>query len=142
MRTAFNTMVKDKDFLADAEKEKRDIDYVNGEEMQALFERVEKTPKAMIDRLNESLKYKGPTIVAKVEAPKATEGAIAEIEENGAKITLKLSDGKTYKAALSGSRTDLQIAGKKGERKDLKVGQVCAVTAPAEGQEASAVVCK
>ncbi len=80
--------------------------------------------------------------MAKIEAPKAVEGAIAEIEENGAKITLKLSDGKTYKTSLSGSRTDLQIAGKKGERKDLKVGQACAVTAPAEGQEASAVECK
>jgi hypothetical protein len=70
------------------------------------------------------------------------EGAIAEIEDNGAKITIKLSDGKTFKTSLSGSRTNLEIAGKKGERKELKVGQLCAVTAPADGQEASMVACK
>jgi tripartite-type tricarboxylate transporter receptor subunit TctC len=142
IRTAFNQMVKDKDFITENEKEGRELEYIDGDAMQDLYERLGKTPKAMIDRLKEALKPKGPVTMAKVEAPKAVEGAIAELEENGAKITLKLSDGKMYKAALSGSRTDLQIAGKKGERKDLKLGQVCAVTAPAEGQEASAVACK
>jgi tripartite-type tricarboxylate transporter receptor subunit TctC len=65
IRAAFDAMVKDKDFLADAAKEKRDIDYVSGAEMQALFEKLSKTPQAMIDRLNDSLKYKGPTITAR-----------------------------------------------------------------------------
>jgi hypothetical protein len=65
IRIAFDTMVKDKDFLADAAKEKRDIDYVSDAEMQALFETLSKTPQAMIDRLNDSLKYKGPTIIAR-----------------------------------------------------------------------------
>jgi hypothetical protein len=36
----------------------------------------------------------------------------------------------------------LQIAGKKGDRKELKIGQSCAITAPADGQEASSVDCK
>ena len=67
---------------------------------------------------------------------------IAEIENDGAKITIKLKDGKSYKTAISGSRTNLQIAGKKADRKELKVGQVCAITAPADGQEASQVACK
>jgi tripartite-type tricarboxylate transporter receptor subunit TctC len=63
-RDAFNAMVKDKEFIADAEREKRELDVVSGEAMQALFEKVEKTPKAMITRLNDSLKYKGPTVTA------------------------------------------------------------------------------
>ena len=142
LRTAFNQMVKDKEFLADAEKEKRELDIVSGDDMQALLERLSKTPKAMIDRLADVIKYKGPTVTAKVQEAAAAEGAIAEIENDGAKITIKLRDGKTYKTSISGSRTNLQIAGKKADRKELKVGQVCAITAPADGQEASQVACK
>lgn len=142
LRTAFNQMVKDKDFLADAEKEGRDLDIVSGDEMQSLLERLSKTPKAMIERLADVIKYKGPTVTAKVEAAAATEGAITDIENDGAKITVKTKDGKPFKTSISGSRTNLQIAGKKGDRKELKVGQVCAITAPADGQEASQVECK
>jgi tripartite-type tricarboxylate transporter receptor subunit TctC len=142
LRAAFVAMVKDKDFLADAARSKHEIDVVSGDDMQALLERVSKASPQMIARLADVQKYKGPTIAAKVEAPKGTEGSIAEIEGEGAKITLKLSDGKTYKASISGSRTNLQIAGKKADRKELKVGQVCSVVAPADGQEASQIECK
>jgi len=142
LRAAFDQMVKDKDFLADAEKEGRELDIVGGDEMQALLERLSKTPKAMIDRLADVIKYKGPTVTAKVEEAAAAEGAISAIEGDGAKITIKLKDGKTYNTSISGSRTNLQIAGKKADRKELKVGQVCAITAPADGQEASQVACK
>ena len=141
LRDAFVAMSKDKDFLADAAKENRDVDIVNGEDMQALLVGISQKPKATIDRINDLLKYKGPTVTAKLEAANA-EGTIAEIEDGGGKIALKLADGKTFKAIVSNSRTDLQIAGKKGDRKELKVGAFCAVTAPAEGQEASQVVCK
>lgn len=142
IRTAFNQMVKDKDFISENTKEGRELEYIDGDAMQDLYERLGKTPKAMIDRLKDALKPNCPVVLAKVEPPKPVEGAIAEIEDNGAKITIKLSDGKTFKTSLSGSRTNLEIAGKKGERKELKVGQVCAVTAPADGQEASVVACK
>ncbi len=142
LRAAFNQMVKDKDFLADAEKEKRELDIVNGDEMQSLLERLAKTPKSLVERLADSLKYKGPTITAKIEAVPAKEGTISEIENGGGQITIKLKDGKNYKTSISGSRTKLQIAGKKGDRKEFKVGQVCAVTAPGDGQEATQIECK
>ena len=142
IRAAFNQMVKDKDFIAENTKEGRELEYIDGDAMQALYERLGQMPATMIDRLKDALKPKGPVVMAKVEAPKPMEGPISEVEENGSKITIKLNDGKLYKTSISGSRTNLQIAGKKGERKDLKLGQLCAVTAPAEGQEASAVACK
>ena len=141
LRDAFVAMSKDKDFLADAAKEGRDVDIVNGADMQALLVGISQKPKATIDRINDLLKYKGPTVTAKLEAAKA-EGTIAELEDGGAKITLKLADGKTFKVGISNSRTDLQIAGKKADRKELKLGASCTVTAPAEGQEASQVTCK
>jgi tripartite-type tricarboxylate transporter receptor subunit TctC len=141
LRTAFNQMVKDKDFLADAEKEKRELDVVTGDDMQVLLERLSKTPKSMIERLADSLKYKGPTVTAKFEEPKI-EGSITELQDDGRKIVLKLKDGKSFTAGVSGSRTKLEIAGAKADRKALKVGQNCSVTAPGDGQEASAIDCK
>ncbi len=141
LRAAFAAMVKDKDFLADAEKQKHEIDAVGGEDVQALLERVSKASPKLIARLGDAQKYKGPTIVAKVESPKA-EGSIGELQEDNRKIVLKLKDGKTFTATVSGSRTDLKIAGKKADRKELKVGLACAVSAPGDGQEASAVECQ
>jgi tripartite-type tricarboxylate transporter receptor subunit TctC len=141
LRTAFNQMVKDKDFLADAEKEGRELDIVGGDEMQALLERLSKTPKAMIERLAEVIKYKGPTVTAKVEESK-TEGSIAELQDGGRKVVFKMKDGKTFSAGVSGTRTKVKVAGKDGSRDDLKVGQNCAFAAPAEGQEASEIECK
>ena len=75
--------------------------------MQALLEKLAKTPKSLIDRLATEMKYKGTVVMAKVEEPAGVEGAISEIEGDGAKITIKLGDGKTYKAGISGSRTNL-----------------------------------
>lgn len=64
LRTAFIALAKDQDFLADAKKESRDIDIVSGDEVQAVLERAAKAPKAYIERLKDSYKYKGPTVVA------------------------------------------------------------------------------
>ena len=141
LRTAFNNMVKDKDFLADAEKEKRELDIVSGDEMQALFERLARTPKPLIERLADSTKYKGPVVQAKAEDAK-TEGSISAVEDGGRKIVFKLKDGKTFTAGVSGSRTKVKIAGKDGGRDDLKVGLNCTFAAPAEGQEATEIACK
>jgi tripartite-type tricarboxylate transporter receptor subunit TctC len=142
LRAAFMQMVKDKDFLADVAKEKRELDVVSGDDMQALFERLAKTPKSLVERLASEIKYKGTVVQAKVDAPAGISGVISEIENDGAKITIKLPDGKTYTTSISGSRTNLQIAGQKGDRKDLKIGQACELSAPGDGQEASAVSCK
>jgi tripartite-type tricarboxylate transporter receptor subunit TctC len=59
LRAAFMAMVKDKDFLADAEKVKLEITPTSGEDTQATFERVAKTPKNVIDRIADVQKYKG-----------------------------------------------------------------------------------
>jgi tripartite-type tricarboxylate transporter receptor subunit TctC len=141
LRAAFVEMSKDKDFLADAEQSKHEIDVVSGDEMQTMLERLSKTPKATIERLREGLKYKGPKVMAKADEAK-TEGSISEVQDGGRKVVFKLKDGKTFTAGVSGSRTKIKVAGKDGSRNDLKVGQNCAFAAPANGQEASAIECK
>jgi hypothetical protein len=113
---------------------------VGGDEVQELIERVAATPKAVIDRLNDAQVYKGERVTAKVEAAE-TKGTIADLPNDARKIVLKLDDGKTFTAGISGSRTKVKIAGKDGKRDDLKVGMACAVAAPANGEEASSISC-
>ena len=55
-RRAFDQMVKDKDFVAETTKQSLELLYVDGEEMQRLYERLAQSPKAMIDRIKSALK--------------------------------------------------------------------------------------
>jgi tripartite-type tricarboxylate transporter receptor subunit TctC len=52
IRKAMSAMVKDKDFLADAEKARRDISFVDGDTMQKIIIDAGKTPKATLDKID------------------------------------------------------------------------------------------
>lgn len=56
LRAAFAATMKDKQFLADAEKSKLDIDYDSGEAVQKLVERMYATPKPVVNRLINAMK--------------------------------------------------------------------------------------
>jgi tripartite-type tricarboxylate transporter receptor subunit TctC len=56
MRRAFDRMMKDKDFIADADKIKLETDTMTGEELQKMIERVSQTPAAIVARAKEVLK--------------------------------------------------------------------------------------
>jgi hypothetical protein len=56
LRNAFDAMMRDKDVLADAEREKLEVDPVSGSELQSLVDRLMRTPPvtlAAIKRINE-----------------------------------------------------------------------------------------
>ena len=68
-------MVKDKDFVAETTKQTLELVYVDGEEMQKLYERLAQSPKAMIDRIKERPEVtKHPVVKAKIELQEATAG--------------------------------------------------------------------
>jgi hypothetical protein len=71
----------------------------------------------------------------------AAKGTIAELTDGARKLVLKLDDGKTFEAELSGSRTEITVAGQKADRNSLKAGMACTVDAPGGGAEAKAVSC-
>ena len=75
LRAAFTAMVKDPAFLAEANKQSIEITPVDGDEIQALLERVAKTPKAVIERLNDAQIYKGERGRAKGAEPDKKEPA-------------------------------------------------------------------
>jgi tripartite-type tricarboxylate transporter receptor subunit TctC len=56
LRRAFDQTMKDKDLLADAEKQQLEVNPSTGEEMHEIFERVFKTPKELVVRLGEASK--------------------------------------------------------------------------------------
>jgi tripartite-type tricarboxylate transporter receptor subunit TctC len=56
LRRAFDTMTKDRDYLADADKLQLEIDAMSGERLQKLIETVMATPTAVIERAKAVLK--------------------------------------------------------------------------------------
>jgi hypothetical protein len=57
-----------------------------------------------------------------------------------AKIALKLDDGDTFRAEISGARTEISIGGQKSARENIKTGMTCSIEAPSGG-EAKSINC-
>ena len=51
-----SVLAKDKDFVADATKQKLDVEPEDGEHLEALIRKVYATPKALVDRVGELIK--------------------------------------------------------------------------------------
>jgi hypothetical protein len=58
LRRAFDQAMKDKELLADSEKQQLEVNPATGEEMQEMLKRVYATPKALVARLQEASKEK------------------------------------------------------------------------------------
>jgi hypothetical protein len=71
----------------------------------------------------------------------ATKGTIADLQDGNRKVVLKLADGKTFEASVSGSRTEITVGGNKSDRNALKTGMNCSVQAPSSGAEAKTIAC-
>jgi tripartite-type tricarboxylate transporter receptor subunit TctC len=56
LRDAFSATMKDKDFVADATKQKLDVEPEDGEHLEALIKKVYATPNAVVDRVGELIK--------------------------------------------------------------------------------------
>ena len=52
LRSAFMAMVKDREFLADAERVKLDITPIDGDAVRAIIVKMAATPRAVIERYN------------------------------------------------------------------------------------------
>lgn len=141
LRKAFMDMTKDPAFIADVEKNKREVNPVSGEDIQKLIERIAKTDKAILAKLDDAMVYKGTKQMVKIDLVEFS-GSITEVQSSGRTIVLTGKDGKTFKAAVSSSQTTINIAGNEAQRDALKAGQDCAVKAPAEGQTAITIDCK
>jgi tripartite-type tricarboxylate transporter receptor subunit TctC len=142
LRTAYRTALEDKELQAKAEKLERPVEAAIGEDVAAAVkEALNQTPETIAALKLAMSPPKDTPAAAGAGAAAATKGTIAELQDDARKVVFKLSDGKTFEAAVSGSRTEITVAGKKGDRKDLKSGMTCTIDAPSSGAEAKTIAC-
>ena len=131
LREAYKKALEDKELQAKAEKLDRPIDPAYGDEVLRMIKEALNQKPEVIAVLKAALEKKD-------DSP-GTKGTIADWDGRS-KLKLKLADGKEVEAGVSGSRTEIVIAGQKAEREKLKVGMSCEVSGPAGG-EATKVAC-
>jgi tripartite-type tricarboxylate transporter receptor subunit TctC len=131
LRDAYKKALEDKELQAKAEKLGVPVDPAYGDEVLTLV-------KAALNQTPEVIAVVKNALEAKDETPPA-KGTISEWDGRG-KMKLKLADGKEAEAGVSGSRTEITVAGQKADREKLKVGMICEVVGPAGG-EATKVAC-
>jgi tripartite-type tricarboxylate transporter receptor subunit TctC len=56
VQDAFSATMKDPDFVADAKKQKLDVDPEDGEHLAALIKKIYATPKPIVDKIGELIK--------------------------------------------------------------------------------------
>jgi tripartite-type tricarboxylate transporter receptor subunit TctC len=140
LRKAFMDTAKDPKFLADAEKQRRDVSPITGEEVQEMIATLAKVPKATMEKVKDLIKFKGETKKVTIKLAKHT-GKVTATKKGGRRISISLK-GKDVTAKVSGSRTKVTIGGKKASRKAIKVGMTCTFTYPGPGSEAKNIDCK
>ncbi len=59
LRKAFDAMVKDKDAIAEFDKQKQELTPVSGQEIQDLMDRLYKTPKDIIAKADKAMEWQG-----------------------------------------------------------------------------------
>jgi tripartite-type tricarboxylate transporter receptor subunit TctC len=142
LRKAFDTMVKDKTFLAAANKAKMEIEPVTGKEVADLIADVYKSPKDIVQAAADATaRLERTKIDKKVFEDLKSKGKITKIENGGRKVTFDIGGGKAAAVGVSGSGTKLTIADKKANRKALKAGMNCAIVYPAPGSAAKSIAC-
>ena len=108
LREAYKKALEDPELQAKAEKLGVPVDPAYGDDVLKLI-------KEALNQSPDVIAVVKNALEAKEEPAAATKGTIAEWDGR-AKITLKLADGKPFAAEVSGSRTDITIAGQKGAR--------------------------
>ncbi len=130
--TAYRKALTDKELLAKAEKGGNPIDPLYGDD-------VLKRIKAVLDQKPEIVALLKDAIEQKEPSAPLIKGTIAEWDGR-AKLVLKQDDGKMAPFEISGSRTEISIAGQKVSRENIKTGMTCTVNGPSGG-EAKGIAC-
>ena len=140
LRAAFEAMAEDPKFLADAKKQRREVNLVTGAEIQGIIKKMAATPKAVLAKLDGLMKFRGKAKMAKIQMLVHT-GKVTQTKKGGRRIFIDYK-GKEVKAKVSGSRTKVTLDGKKTKRKKIKAGMTCTFTYPGVGMEATNIDCK
>jgi tripartite-type tricarboxylate transporter receptor subunit TctC len=133
LRAAYRKSMEDPELQAKAAKLERPIEPAYGDDVLNMIKVALKQTPETVALLKQALEAGD-----KAPAP-ATKGSVAEWDGR-AKIVLKLDDGKTFPAEVSGSRTEIKIGGQKSARENIKTGMTCTIEG-ASGAEAKSLSC-
>jgi tripartite-type tricarboxylate transporter receptor subunit TctC len=129
LRAAYRKAMEDPEMQAKATKLERPIEPAYGDEVLAMI-------KVALNQTPETIALLKEALLETAPAAPVTEGAVAEWDGR-AKIVLKLHDGKTFPAEVSGSRTEIKIGGQKSARENIKTGMTCTLEGPSGGEAKS-----
>jgi tripartite-type tricarboxylate transporter receptor subunit TctC len=140
LRAAFGAMVKDAKFLADAKRQRRDVSFVSGEEIQEIVAKAAGTPADKLAKVNDLMKFKGVTAKAVLKLVSFS-GKVTGTKRGGRSMAFKGKEGK-LKIKVSGSKTKVTINGEKAKRSAVKKGMACTVSSYGSGTTATKIDCK
>jgi tripartite-type tricarboxylate transporter receptor subunit TctC len=137
LRGAYRKALQDPELQAKAAQLDRPVDPAYGDDvLKAVKEALSQKPET-IALLKQATEKPKDTPAAAA----GTKGTVTELKNDGRQIVLKLPDGKTFEAAISGSRTEITVAGQKGDRTSIKSGMTCTVDASGGAAEARTISC-
>ena len=139
LRNAFNMVMKDPAFLADAKKRRLEIDPITGETIEKLVNELYKTPK---DIATLTAGYRKPAKVGESKRRINWKKVDVTLSKKKGRYVYFTAGGEAHRAKLSGKRTKVKIAGKKAKTKNLKAGMKCNVTYPGHHGMAKAITCQ
>ena len=139
LQAAFLKTMKDPDFLAEAKRQRLEINPIGGIQVASLIASLYKAPKDVVEAAKLAGEKTDKIQVSKAVIPVITvKGAITKIQRGGRRVSYK-GAGKKGKLRVSGSRTKVTIAGAKAKRKALKVGMACEFKF--QGASAKSIAC-
>ena len=139
LRKAFDATMKDKDFLAEAEKIKHEIQPVSGETLEKALADIYKAPREVVLAAKAATEDDSRTLGGKAKIKSGmVKGKIVRVANGGRELHYE-AGGKAEKTGISGSRTEITVAGAKAKRDAIKAGMSCEITL--KGEEAAKIVC-
>jgi tripartite-type tricarboxylate transporter receptor subunit TctC len=140
-RAAYNKVMNDKRYKDVVQREfGDDYGWFDGAKMDKLVAGLAATTDEELAFFTK-LRVKHGLAASTKKKTKAVKVKIADIKRGGREIYFKVK-GKTHKAKISGSRTDVTINGEMESRGKLVIGMSCTVAYPGNGKEAKSVKCK
>lgn len=136
LRSAFKATVQDPDYIARLKKAQQPHDPEFGEAVSVLISDALKQPPEAIALLKQIADE------GRKGKPQPVKGEIVRLDNDGRTVIIHLVEGSEYVAKVSGSRTDLKVAGSTVSRGALKVGMKCTVAGPGSNAEAESIDCE
>ncbi|MFT5539735.1 MAG: tripartite-type tricarboxylate transporter receptor subunit TctC [Alphaproteobacteria bacterium] len=136
LRAAYKQALTSKELGIEALKAHRPINPGFGEDVaKVVREAFQQSPTA--------IKLLKDVLGRKPGATQVPGTQLVTITPDGRWISFKNKAGKAIKSKISGSRTQIMVAGKKAKRKALKVGMTCDIAyAPGSNNEPKTITCK